>query len=143
MTHTNENPAQSPNADKVRCIVIDPSKPMGAQYREEYMRRDFREFCRLIGCDTFDVARTSGKSWTGRSDLASVPIDVYCDDEGLLKGEDGRSLPAILLPTGQALAGTIVLVSSDDEGETQSLPLWLTLELAIARTKTGNLRKKV
>lgn len=63
----------------------------------------------------------------GTIDLVRVDagVDLYVNDEGLINGT-----PDFFIFKGyhQPLAGNAVLVGSNDEGETVSLPKWVTVK---------------
>lgn len=108
---------------------------------------DYRAFYPLLDCSTFDVARSLGSDWfpphwdaEKREAAKNIPIDIYCDDEGLWKP---APLFGTMLPTGQALAGNLVLASSNDEGETIGLPDWFSVELVTAMVTFGTLGERV
>jgi len=116
----------------ISVIQIIPS--LGVIARRDMPAGDYRAFYPLLNCEAFDIARTIGSDWTTREEHARAPIDVYCDDEGLM--HDGP-LYGTKLPSGQVLAGNLVICSSDDEGETIGVPDWLNVALVMARVQFG------
>lgn len=88
-------------------ISVDPiaktSKASFVTYND-----DIHEMYRLIGCECFDCTTLK---------LGDQLIDAYVDDEGLMKE------PPIALTYigGRELAGNILLIGHDDEGNSVSL----------------------
>lgn len=125
----------------IRAILIDPK----AQTVEavDMPAGDYKAFYPLLQCDTFDVARSEGFEWmsplvfsTASEDDQNAAIDIYCDDEGLFAE---RPLYATRLPSGNVLAGRLVICSSDDEGNTTAAPKWLTPQLVRSMVDFGTL----
>ena len=87
----------------MRGILINP---FDQTIKEVVYTGDFREIYSLIDCTTFDVVRITDYE------------DMYVDDEGLLI-DNQRYFR--LLGTGlNSFAGKALLLSHDDEGETQA-----------------------
>jgi len=129
----------------IRVIIIDPFRETVTEAQLE--AGDYRAIYPLIDCDTFDIARTMGEDWIPAHysmhwDIKAVEamrrasIDVYCDDEGLFKL---APLYATMLPTGQPLAGKLMLASSNDEGETVGLPDFMTVEVVARAISFGTM----
>jgi hypothetical protein len=125
----------------MRVIIIDPKARTVLE--RDMTPGDYRAFYPLLDCDTFDIARSQGFEWMTPLLLSVAPmanqdaaIDIYCDDEGLFKE---RPLYATRLPTGQTLAGKLVLCSSNDDGETIAAPDWLTVDIVREAVQFGTM----
>ncbi len=79
---------------------------------------DYKDYYKLIDCNTFDVVRVT---WKGQE------ISIFVDDEGLLKcGTLGRDVKHDN-GTIELFGNLVVTGGTDDEGETLSIPKEITL----------------
>jgi hypothetical protein len=99
---------------RIRAILIDPAD------------RAVREIWLLAGKDSgLDAIR-----WALGDDDITIDVanlgrhaDLYFDDEGLLKLEEGRVYPFQEWPGRPPLAGRALLLDRDEQGDTISSPL--------------------
>lgn len=79
----------------------------------EFEYNNYKDFYPLLNCSTFDIqTREFNGEW----------LDIYCDDEGLLKTNPKPSI--LTFSNGELveqIVGNVFIVSHDDEGETISL----------------------
>lgn len=100
-------------ARTIKGVFFDPDKQIATV--ESVSHEDYRDFLRLIECDTMDIAtRKFGEHW----------LDVVCDDDGLLR--DPLPRPSIATFDGkgrlvETIVGKVFVCKSDDEGESVSL----------------------
>jgi hypothetical protein len=99
---------------KITGILITPSQEGTKPRIYDLEVSSYRDYYPLLECDTFDIqTRKFGDKW----------LDIYCDDEGRLKGENN---PSILTynSTGhlvEEIVGNVFIVGHNEEGETISL----------------------
>ena len=81
------------------------------EFELEY--NNYKDFYPILDCDTFDIqTRKFNGEW----------LDIYCDDEGLLK--TGNKPSILTFSNGELveqIVGNVFIVNHDDEGETISL----------------------
>ena len=74
---------------------------------------NYKDYYKILDCDTFDiVTRKFGDEW----------LDIYCDDEGLLKSGNKPSI--LTFCDGnlvEQIVGNAFITSHNDEGDTISL----------------------
>ena len=93
----------------IRAILIDPFLE---KVSEVQTQNDLQGYYNAIGCDTITITGlTFGKN----------NLDMILDDEGLLKNPDSQRYFKYKL-FSQPFAGRALLVSSDREGNTISVP---------------------
>jgi hypothetical protein len=86
----------------MRAILVDAK---AREIREVDYRGDLEHAYELIGCELIDVVGLDHENC------------MYVDDEGLFKGMDDDDHPFIVLPCGQILAGSGLIVGEpDDDG---------------------------
>jgi hypothetical protein len=99
----------------LRCIVIDPKARTITEESITVDKDVLHALYERIGVSCLDIARL------GRG------IDLWVDDEGLLKDHSQQSFYRIGGAQGRVLAGISVMLASDAEGDTVGLPGWLSL----------------
>jgi hypothetical protein len=122
----------------MRGLIIDPKEK--ATWIQEIPEDGLAGIYAAIEADCFDVVRMG--------QTCGLNIDGYVDDEGLFR-EDQSFFE---LPNGQVIAGRMLVLASDDEGETVGLPeeffgwprdvidegvKWLDRKEAVARSEAG------
>lgn len=90
----------------MKAILIDPVEQTIEMVDRDFA--DFREIQRTIECSAFTTAGYIGTDC------------VYCDDEGLLKP---NLMFTLMDHYPQPLAGKIVILGTDDEGDSTDVSL--------------------
>lgn len=98
---------------KIKGILITPNQKDTKPRVYELEVNSYEDYYPLLECDTFDI---QSRKFNGKY------LDIYCDDEGLLKENNN---PSILTYNGNILVekivGNVFITNHNSEGDTISL----------------------
>ena len=97
----------------IKGVLITPNQE-GTLPREYTLKEEsIKDFHNLLDCDTFDIqSRKFGDEW----------LDVYCDDEGLLKADNKPAIVTFMDgEISEIIVGSVFICNCNEKGETISL----------------------